>query len=136
MNRYFQEVLDSHELILEWLSTPDAPQETYDTLLSRFSPAFSMVTTGGSQLNYRTLASFFSAQSGTKAGLTINIDDLALIAESAMGATVSYQEQQQRPGQTATTRFSTAVFELGAENNVIWRHLQETALPLKNDIES
>lgn len=130
MNRYFQEVLDAHELIRSWLGNASTPAEVCDNLLARFSPEYSMVTPGGGQLDYTTLTSFFRTQCGVKAGLEIEIENMRLIAESATGATVTYQERQQLPGQEATLRFSTVVFELGADNQVIWRHLHETALPL------
>ncbi|WP_340615113.1 DUF4440 domain-containing protein [Xenorhabdus thailandensis] len=130
MNRYFQEVLDAHVLIRRWLGDATSPAEVCEDLLARFSPAYSMVTPGGGQLDYTSLTSFFRMQCGAKSGLEIEIDNMQLIAESATGATVTYQERQLLPGQDATLRFSTVVFELGADNQVIWRHLHETALPL------
>lgn len=72
----------------------------------------------------------FPRPAGARPGLEIEIDNMQLIAESAAGATVTYQERQQLPGQEATLRFSTVVFELGADNQVVWRHLHETMLPL------
>ncbi|MFG1175129.1 DUF4440 domain-containing protein [Erwiniaceae bacterium CAU 1747] len=130
MNRYFQEVLDAHDLIRSWLGDASAPVEVCDSLLARFSPAYTMVTPGGGQLDYTALASFFRTQRGVKAGLEIAIENMQLIAESPTGATVTYQERQQLPGQGATLRFSTVVFESGTEGRVLWRHLHETALPL------
>lgn len=129
MNCYFQEVLDAHALILRWLGDADSPAAVCDALLARFSPDYSMVTPGGALLDYAALNTFFRSQCGARAGLTLEIDNMQLIAESAGGATVTYRERQQLPGQEATLRFSTVVFELGADNQVIWRHLQETALP-------
>lgn len=130
MNRYFQEVLDAHELIRRWLGDANTPAGVCDNLLARFSPAYSMVTPGGGQLDYTSLTSFFRTQYGAKAGLNIDIENMQLIAESAAGATVTYQERRQLPGHDATLRFSTVVFESGTDNQVIWRHLHETALPL------
>lgn len=129
MNPYFQEVLDAHELIRSWLGNANTPTEVCDKLLERFSQTYTMVTPEGSQLNYNTLTSFFRGQRGAKAGLEIDIINMQRIAESTTGATVSYQERQQLPGQASTLRFSTVVFELRTDNKVIWRHLHETALP-------
>ncbi|MHC5178435.1 DUF4440 domain-containing protein [Serratia rhizosphaerae] len=130
MNRYFQEVLDAHTLIRRWLGDGDSPVAMCDDLLARFSPDYSMVTPGGALLDFPSLTTFFRAQCGARPGLEIEIDNMQLIAESAAGATVTYQERQQLPGQEATLRFSTVVFELGADNQVVWRHLHETMLPL------
>ena len=130
MNHYFQEVLDAHVLIRRWFGDASSSSEVCDRLLARFSPAYSMVTTGGARLDYSSLVTFFRSQCGRRAGLEIEIENMQLIAESATGATVVYQERQKMPDQDETMRFSTVVFELGKDNQVMWRHLHETALPL------
>lgn len=127
MNRYFQEVLDAHQLIRDWLGDASAAQDVCDALLARFSPDYSMVTLSGHPLDKAGLGVFFRTQRGAKIGLEIVIEDLQLVAESPTGAVVGYQERQQLPGQNATLRYSTAVFELGKEGLVMWRHLHETA---------
>lgn len=129
MNRYFQEVLDTHELIRCWLGDETAANEVCETLLARFSHAYSMVTPGGVVLDFTALASFFRTQRGAKRGLHINIENMQLVAESAGSATVTYQERQQLPGQSATLRYSTVVFESQQDGTVRWRHLHETSLP-------
>ncbi len=129
MNRYFQEVIDAHELISYWLGNETTATEVGETLLARFSPAYSMVTPGGAMLDFTALASFFRTQRGAKRGLHIDIENMQLVAESAGGATVTYQERQQLPGQSATLRFSTVVFESEQDGTVRWRHLHETFLP-------
>lgn len=128
MNRYFQEVSDAHELIRHWLGNSEVAPEVCEKLLARFSPLYSMVTPGGALLDFAALSAFFRAQRGTKEGLQIEIINLQLIAESTGGATVTYQERQQQPGQRATLRFSTVVFEV-CDGQIIWRHLHETSLP-------
>ncbi|MCI1678145.1 MAG: DUF4440 domain-containing protein [Ewingella americana] len=127
MNRYFQEVLDAHDLIANWLGDANSSQTTCDQLLGRFSPHYSMVTLSGHVLDFEKLCGFFQSQHGAKNGLQIEIADMKLVAESADGAVVSYQERQQLPGQNATLRYSTVVFSVDAEGKVIWRHLHETA---------
>lgn len=129
MNRYFKEILDAHELIRSWLGNEDAKNEVCENLLARFSPAYSMVTPGGVVLNFTALNSFFRTQRGARPGLTIDIINMRVIVENERGATVVYRELQQLPGQKATLRFSTVVFELNRNNSVIWRHLHETLLP-------
>lgn len=130
MNRYCQEVLDAHTLISRWLGDETAHDDVCEKLLSRFSPAFSMVTPGGTVLDFAALNTFFRTQRGARPGLNIDIGDMQVIAEGEKSATVVYKEWQQLPGQSATLRFSTVVFESEDDGNLRWRHLHETALPL------
>lgn len=127
MNRYFKEVLDAHVLIQNWLGHLDANDTIYETLLSRFSPSYSMVTPTGVMLDFDALSSFFRTQRGSREGLEIKIKDMKIISENETGATVFYKELQQLPEQNATLRFSTVVFELSEDGRVIWCHLHETA---------
>lgn len=129
MNRYFQEIIDAHELIRQWLGNAQADSIIYDQLLARFSPNYSMVTPNGIQINYRSLAAFFLAHAGAKPGLLINIENMALITESPTNATVCYQECQKLPDHPPSLRFSTVVFERKSHDILVWRHLHETALP-------
>jgi len=129
MNLFLKEVLDAHELIKEWLGNETAKDEVCEDLLARFSPAYSMVTTGGGLLDFTTLNSFFRTQRGARPGLAIEISDMRVIAESDTGATVVYKELQQLPDQSPTLRFSTVVLESKPNGKIIWHHLQETALP-------
>lgn len=128
MNRYFREVLDAHVLINNWLGDGDSHDEVCETLLSHFSPAFTMVTPGGVLLDFAGLSAFFSTQRGARQGLNIEIRDMQMIAENSRGATVGYKELQHLPGQDVTRRFSTAVFELNHDGHIRWRHLHETLL--------
>ncbi|MCU5774736.1 DUF4440 domain-containing protein [Erwiniaceae bacterium BAC15a-03b] len=128
MNRYFKEVLDAHELIRDWLGNAETSVEVCETLLSRFSPAYTMVTPGGKLLDFTALNSFFRTQHGARAGLNIEIEDMQIVAESERGATLTYKELQQLPGQHAILRFATVVFVTDPEGHVIWRHLHETFL--------
>jgi len=129
MNRYFKEVLDAHELIRNWLSNKDAHDDVCEKLLARFSPGYSMVTPGGTLLDFTTLSTFFRTQRGARPGLDIDISEMQMVAESEGNATVVYKELQQLPGQNATLRFSTVVFEVNDAGKVLWRHLHETSLP-------
>ncbi|MGK3135285.1 DUF4440 domain-containing protein [Pantoea trifolii] len=130
MNRYFKEVMDAHELIRNWLGNSAADDEVCEKLLARFSPAYSMMTTGGVLLNINQLKSFFRTQRGARPGLNIEITDLQIVAESEGGAIVTYKERQKICELAATLRFSTVVFELNQDGSVIWRHLHETSMHL------
>lgn len=129
MNRYFKEVLDAHELIRNWLGKKDAHDDVCEKLLARFSHAYSMVTPGGAMMDFAALDAFFRTQRGARPGLDIDIYDMQIVAESERNATVLYKELQQLPGQNATLRFSTVVFEVNDAGKVLWRHLHETSLP-------
>lgn len=129
MNRYFKEVLDAHELIRSWLGNKDAHDDVCQELLACFSPEYSMVTPGGAFLDFPALNAFFRTQRGARPGLDIDICDMKIVVESERNATVVYRELQQLPGQSATQRFSTVVFEVNDAGNVMWRHLHETSLP-------
>lgn len=128
MNRYFQEVRDAHALIRDCLGDAHTPDAVCDALVARFCPAFSMVTPRGAIMDFTAVDNLFRTQRGVRAGLTIAIEDLQLIAESDTGATVTYKERQIIPDQGETLRFATAVFETGADGRVMWRHLHETWL--------
>ena len=130
MNRYFQEVIDAHELIRQWLGNTQSDSIIYDQLLARFSPDFSMVTPSGIKLNYRSLATFFLSHAGAKPGLSISIENMTLITESPTAATVCYQEWQKLSDHPSSLRFSTVVFERNSHGILFWRHLHETTLPL------
>lgn len=68
----------------------------------------------------------FRAHRAAKPGLEIVIEEMRLVAEWPTGAVVSYREKQSLPGQSATLRYSTVVFER-LPNALGWRHLHETA---------
>jgi len=124
MNRYFTEVVDAHVAIENWLEKGQGDEQA---LLARFAPAFTMIALNGGKLDFAALSAFFRAHRAAKPGLTIAIEEMQLVAEWPTGAVVSYQERQTLPGQTATLRHSTAVFEQ-TQSGLGWRHLHETAV--------
>ncbi len=125
-NPYFDDVLSTHVLIREWLSGEATAPEHCAGLLARFSPAFTMISPGGRQLDSAGLAAFFRAAGGSRPGLQMRISDLVLVQESAAGATVSYRECQSQPGADDTERLSTVVYEKTPAGTLLWRHLHET----------
>jgi hypothetical protein len=125
-NPYFNAVIEAHVLIQQWLAG-HAPQAVCEQLLSRFSPRYSMVGIAGKALDYAGLTQFFRSSGGAKSGLEIEVFALHIISEWPNGAVVSYQEKQAQPGNPATLRHSTAVFERTAEGRIVWQRLHETA---------
>ncbi|WP_332860428.1 DUF4440 domain-containing protein [Janthinobacterium svalbardensis] len=125
-NPCFDDVLSTHVLIRDWLSGAVTAPEHCADLLARFSPAFTMVAPGGTQLDHAGLTTFFRAAGGSRPGLQMHISDLVLIQESAAGATVSYRECQSLPGGENTERLSTVVYDKTPAGALLWRHLHET----------
>lgn len=123
MNPYFTEVIDAHIAIERWLCKGAGEEQA---LLARFTPDFSMIALNGAPLDFTALCAFFRAHRAAKPGLEIVIEEMKLVAEWPTGAVVSYREKQSLPGQSATLRYSTVVFER-QPNALGWRHLHETA---------
>jgi hypothetical protein len=124
MNQYFTEVIDAHVAIENWLEKGAGDEQG---LLARFDPAFSMIALNGSRLDFAALSAFFRANRAAKPGLAISIEEMTLVAEWPTGAVVSYREKQRLPGQAATLRNSTVVFEQ-TQTGLGWRHLHETPI--------
>lgn len=122
MNAHFQQVIDLHIAIEQWLGRGEGD---LPALLGYFTEDFSMITLSGGELDKPTLAAFFTAQRGARPGLTIGIEAMRLLAGWPGGAVVSYRERQQLPGQAAHLRRSTVVFQ-ESEAGLQWQHLHET----------
>ena len=125
-NTYFDDVLATHVLIRKWLGGEAVSAQDCDALLARFSPAFTMISPAGKQLDHAGLTAFFRAAGGSRPGLQMHISDLVLIQENAAGASVSYREYQSLPGGESTQRLSTVVYETTPAGTLLWRHLHET----------
>ncbi|MEJ5059895.1 MULTISPECIES: DUF4440 domain-containing protein [unclassified Pseudomonas] len=123
--QYFDEVIQAHVAIEQWLSEERDTCEL-DLLLARFSPQFSMVSPLGRVLDFAALNELFQMAGGKKLGFRIELSDLCGIALHDSGATVSYREQQTDATGLHSDRRSTVVFEKQADGKLLWRHLHET----------
>jgi len=126
-NPFFQEVIDAHVDIEQWLSGRAEPGRLA-VLLARFSPHFSMVTLPGAVLDRAGVDALFSSGHGRRPGLRIEIDALQEIAAWPGGAVVGYREIQADGAGSRTVRRSTVVFERDGAGCIAWRHLHETAV--------
>lgn len=124
-NEYFQEVIQAHEAIERWFAVAEE-QDALDRLLTRFSPAFCMVSPLGRVLDFEALSGLFRMAGGKKTGFNIELSELRMIALHERGATVSYREQQTDASGLHTDRRSTVVFEKSVCGRVVWRYLHET----------
>ncbi|WP_434670188.1 DUF4440 domain-containing protein [Klebsiella sp. B345] len=122
MNAYFEEVVDAHVVIENWLGRKEGSAAA---LMARFTHDFTLLTTGGAHMDHLKVSDFFQQAGGSRAGLKIAIDSLTELARWHNGAVVLYRETQTLPGQAPTARWSTVVFRLKDEQ-ILWRHLQET----------
>jgi hypothetical protein len=122
---YFEEVIQAHEAIERWFAVEEN-DVALRQLLSRFSPAFSMISPLGRVLDFDALAALFRMAGGKKNGFRIELSELHGIAWHEHGATVSYRERQTDASGLHSDRRATVVFEQTESGRVIWRHLQET----------
>ena len=122
---FAQEVIDTCVEIRLWLSG-EGNETHFSSLLERFSPAFTMVTLSGAQIDYEGLQTFFIQARGSRPGLRIVIDELETLLGNEDGAVVSYRERQESALGGTTMRRSTAVFTRDAQGSVQWLRLQET----------
>lgn len=125
MNRYIREVIEGHVAIEAWLGRGEGDLAA---LLGRFCQDYSMVTPGGSLIDYAALSTLFGSQCGGRPGLQIEVDRCVVLQEGPGGATVLYRERQTLPEKGSTLRWSTAVFRL-ENGEPRWRHLHETIIP-------
>ncbi|MBF6327840.1 DUF4440 domain-containing protein [Nocardia transvalensis] len=125
---FIDEVVDFHVAVTDVLSgaAPDR-DAAISALLDRFDPEFTMIPPSGALLRIAELRNLFENGFGAKPGLQIDVFDIEVIAATAQGGLVGYQERQQDPTGT-TLRRSTAWFGLDG-NRVRWRRLQETFSP-------
>ena len=126
-NPFFQEIVDAHIDIEQWLSGRAEP-DRLATLLNRFSPRFSMVTLQGLRLDRTAVDRLFSQEHRKRPGLRIEIDELHDISVWGDGAVVGYRETQIDESGSCTVRRSTAVLARDESGRVTWRHLQETSI--------
>jgi len=124
MNIWFNEVIDAHIAIEQWLGNGLGD---VDALLARFSTDYSMIALSGAKLDYAALSTLFKNGGGARAGLQIKVDKLQLLEEWPQGAAVLYRETQMLPDTAPTLRWSTVIFRMQGDK-LLWRHLQETDL--------
>ncbi|ABO57388.1 DUF4440 domain-containing protein [Burkholderia vietnamiensis] len=124
-NPYFQEVIDAHVDIEQWLSGR-ATRDALAPLLARFSRAFSMISLQGHALDYADIDILFSRGYGARPGLRIAIDELHEVSAWQRGAAIAYRETQTDEAGRRTVRRSTVVFERDADGRIGWLRLHET----------
>lgn len=122
MNPYFNEVIDAHLAIEQWLGSGEGD---LTALLTRFCSDYSMITLTGHCLDLAALRGFFSTQRAARPGLRITVDSMSLLKEWQGGALIRYREKQDLPDGPGSLRWSTVLFTLD-EHQPRWCHLHET----------
>lgn len=124
-NPFFQEVVDAHVDIEQWLSGR-AARERLAPLLARFSRHFSMISLQGHALDFADVDVLFSRGFGARPGLRIAIDELHEVSAWQGGAAIAYRETQVDGAGRRTVRRSSVVFERDANGRIGWLRLHET----------
>ncbi|CAB3751140.1 hypothetical protein GQ57_16380 [Burkholderia sp. MSh2] len=124
-NPFFQEVVDAHVAIEQWLSGR-AARNGLASLLARFSRHFSMISLQGHALDFADVDVLFSRGFGVRPGLRIAIDELHEVSAWQDGATIAYRETQVDGEGRRTVRRSTVVFERDGGGRIGWLRLHET----------
>ncbi|KNY08565.1 hypothetical protein AKG08_21320 [Achromobacter piechaudii] len=117
--------LDAHTRIEQWIGQPDAPEPLLAALLDDFAPAFTMISVDGQRLPAGALPDLFAGLRGSRPGLKIQIDELAVRHADAASALLTYCERHAWQG-GATQRRASALFTAGADGQPRWAHLHET----------
>ncbi|CAB3691125.1 hypothetical protein [Achromobacter piechaudii] len=117
--------LDAHTRIEQWIGQPDAPEPLLAALLDDFAPAFTMISVDGQRLPSGALPALFAGLRGSRPGLKIQIDELAVRHADAASALLTYCERHAWQG-GATQRRASALFTAGADGQPRWAHLHET----------
>lgn len=123
MNRFKDEIITAHIAIENWLGKGEGE---LDALMAHFSKAFTMVTLTGVSLDFTALNAFFLAQKGSRPGLQITVDSIALLETWPGGAALCYREAQRLPDGQENVRWSTVLLNQ-TQDTIQWRHLHETA---------
>jgi hypothetical protein len=122
------EIILLHEQIETWFRG-DASSEALDALLACFADTFQMVTIRGDRLELDGVRSLFARLGGARPGMTISVDQVAVIAETATGWLVTYRETQMTADGTSNQRHSAAWLQSSTHGRLTWLFLQETAIP-------
>lgn len=122
------EIILLHEQIEAWFRDGALPG-ALEALVACFDDAFQMVTIRGDLLDRDGVRELFARLGGSRPGVAITIDQVAVKVTQADGWLVTYREVQVMPDGTSNRRHSAAWLRRSHEGRPRWAYLQETALP-------
>jgi hypothetical protein len=126
-----REILALHEFFVAWFR-PGPTTLDFGSCEAAFAPDFRMISPDG-MANDRAavLQRLRQARGSQPPDFAIAISGLAPLWQQGDAILLAYVEEQYRSG-SPTRRRSTALFtaEPSAPRGVVWRHLQETWMPV------
>jgi len=126
-----REVIALHEFFVAWFR-PATAAPAFGECEAALAPDFRMVTPDGA-VNDRAavLQGLRQARGSQPADFAIVVADVGMLWQEGDAILLGYVEEQYRTG-SITRRRSTALFtaEPAAPRGVVWRHLQETWMPV------
>lgn len=102
-----------HDSLARWLAAGD--RKYLDAFLDAHAADFTLVTVDGTTLTGAELGPALSSAGGSQPGLTIEIDEIAVIGSANDLAVVRFRETHRRGGDDATRRWTTAVLRRARE---------------------
>lgn len=124
MSDVHAEVQRLHRLLAHWLGADCGP-----AVLTEFRDShaadFTLITTEGAVLTAQELFTALAGGRNSAPGLVIDVDEIAVVAESPEFAVVRFRETHHHDGRAAARR-TTAVLRRTADG-LRWQHVHETA---------
>ncbi len=132
-----QEIIDLHDVFIEWFTGSSDKVGLEDKLTSRFFEETVFITTQGHSVNYEGLMNMFQNGYGVNSILKIaisNVEVLQEIDDYVLATYVEWQTNDPNPEVTGnyTIRKSTALISSKAPFK--WLHIHETMMPKPNEI--
>lgn len=113
-----------HRLLQAWFRAEGSDDPA--PILQHFDDAFLMITPAGRLLPFASFAAGLPTLRGTRPGLVMEINEIAVRTDIPGAALVTYRERQSTPTVT-NDRVSTALLLDRADRPTpVWRHLHET----------
>ncbi|KXV71534.1 hypothetical protein AD952_08575 [Acetobacter cerevisiae] len=121
-----KEIVDLHVLLQNWFCGEGVVEPR--AILDHFTPDYQMVGAAGRPISREAFAGALPKLFGSRPGLVMEIEDVAVIASFKDGHLVTYKEIQTQNG-NRNERWSVVMFRTGSAQQVLlWQYLQETFL--------
>lgn len=119
-----QEIHDFNATITNWFRGSMAP-EAANEVLQRLHPDFTMVAPDGSVKTRQDLAAWLPAVYGQRPDFVTTATAVTTRFLTQQVVVITYRETQEAGG-LINHRMSSVLFISGEDNQIQWRHLQET----------
>ncbi|MER7081790.1 hypothetical protein SAMN02982929_06923 [Saccharopolyspora kobensis] len=119
------EVQRLHRVLARWLGA-DCDPAVLTEFRDSHAADFALITTEGAVLTAEELFTALAGARNSAPGLVIEVDEIAIIAESPEFTVVRFREVHRHDG-TSTARRTTAVLRR-TPDGLRWQHVHETAI--------